>query len=1016
MTSNSETYELNKQQQECVNSIEGKYLVLAGPGTGKTTTLTCRIENMLKKGISEDKILCLTFTETGVNEMKSKLEKRLNTQNSCVNIYTYHGFCYDLIENNKEDFEIPDNFKVITASISRAFVKECIEELNPKAYRTERNDPYYYIDTISNGIQEIKKNRLTKTEYFNNLKNNPDWEPKLSKLYQEKEEKIEKGKNLAPTFLDKINKEEKRIAKAKELWSFYELYTDKMLKNNYVDFNDMINLVLDKFENHPEFLERVANNFEYIMVDEYQDTNKAQNDIVFALSKALKTQNIFVVGDDDQIIYRFQGANLDNIENFLTTFPDTKVICLTENHRSTQEILDVARELTKLDSNRIEDNEKFAQYNITKKLTAMNNKLPKNKVRCYKYVEPMQEYNEIVKEIEDIVNSDNCPKNPKNGEKKYSQIAILTRTNAELETFAQMLKDRNIPYELKEGKSIFTIKSSTVLYYYMQFLSNPELNSDKIFKYLLSKPFNINAKDYALIYSERSKKKSLIDTIRSIDANKFLEYKKIENFIKTFDYLTEYKTNEDLKNTVLKIGAKTGIFDYYLNSEINRTENIAGLKKLIDEADGFSQVYKAIGLEDFVEYLDIALQDDISIKTDKAPVELNAVQLSTYYSAKGKEYEYVYMPTLLSNKWESDSKSFKAKIPLSESKTEDELKEEKLSDRIKVMYVGMTRAKHTLRLSYVQSENGKAKKPSMLITNILDMCEKEPKPFEFDINSYWNEVSSAIIKREYDYAKDFAELIDSILVGQKYSPTSLNKYLKCPRQYLYGDILNLDSPSGNADAMHFGTAVHEACDFAVKQAINEHKYPTKEEFINKFITTLNSLSISTYEQREILKERGTKVLTLYYNQLCSTSLNTYMGAEETIELKIEEIPFKGKIDRIDKNEDGTFTIIDYKTGGAKSNRTICPNGEHEDYYNQIGFYKYIYEKSTGKKVKETKFIFPEEFDKNLTIEFTQEECNEIFERYKQAVKDIKSHKFEPTYDEKACQWCSYKDFCDMDIL
>ena len=101
MTSNSETYELNKQQQECVNSIEGKYLVLAGPGTGKTTTLTCRIENMLKKGISEDKILCLTFTETGVNEMKSKLEKRLNTQNSCVNIYTYHGFCYDLIENNK---------------------------------------------------------------------------------------------------------------------------------------------------------------------------------------------------------------------------------------------------------------------------------------------------------------------------------------------------------------------------------------------------------------------------------------------------------------------------------------------------------------------------------------------------------------------------------------------------------------------------------------------------------------------------------------------------------------------------------------------------------------------------------------------------------------------------------------------------------------------------------------------------------------------------------------------------
>ena len=1006
---------LNDKQQECMHT-EGKYLVIAGPGTGKTTTLTYRIESILKKGIPAEKILCLTFTDTGANEMKLKLEKKLDKLSSGVNIYTYHGFCYDLIENNKEDFEIPDNFKVITPSISRALIKECIEQINPKAYRTDRNDPYFYIDIILNGILEIKKNRLKKDEYFNNLKNNLDWEPKLNSLYEEKDEKIKNGKNLSPSFLDKISNEEKRIAKARELWDFYELYSEKMIKNSYVDFDDMINQVLEKFESHPNFLEKVANQYEYILVDEYQDTNKSQNEIIFSLCKALKSQNIFVVGDDDQIIYTFQGAKLDTIEKFLEEFPDTTVICLTDNHRSTQEILDVSRALTKFDSNRLEDNPKFKKYNISKDLIAQNIELPKNKVRCYKYVDTMQEYNEIVKEIEELVFSDKCPIDKLTKEKKYSEIAILTRSNAELETFAQMLKERNIPYELKEGKSIFTIKSSIVLYYYMQLLVNPELNSDKIFKYLLSKPFNINAKDYEVLYNEKSKNKSFIDTIRNIEPSKFLEPQKIEKFITTFDYLNEYKNNESLKNVVLEIGAKTGIFDYYLNSPINKTENIAGLKKIIDEADGFTQVYKAISLEDFVEYLDIALRDDISIKTDKAPVCLNAVQLSTYYSAKGKEYEYVYMPTLLSNKWESDSKSFRAKIPLAQYKTEEELKQEKISDRVNVMYVGMTRARHTLRLSYVQNENGKAKKPSALITNIQDMLEKEPQPFEFNVDSYWQEVSSSIIKREYDYAKEFSDLISEIIKTKNFSPTSLNKYLKCPRQYFYGDILNLDSPSGNADAMHYGTAIHEACDYAVKYALRNKTYPTKEEYINKFIETLNNLPLSEYSQRQILNERGQKALDSFYHQLCDISPSSYQGAEETIQLEIEGIPFKGKIDRIDKNEDGTFTIIDYKTGGAKSAKIICPEGEHEDYYNQIGFYKYLYEKYTGNKVSKTTFIFPEDYTKNLIIEFSENECNDIYKKYKQAVADIRSHKFEPTDDKKACQWCAFKDFCNMEII
>ena len=1009
----------NVKQQECIDNIAGKYLVLAGPGTGKTFTVVQRIKNMIEHGIEPEKILCLTFTEAAANEMLARLEKKLDKISTGVNIYTYHGFCYEIIENNAEDFELPDNMKIISDAVSRAFIKECIDEIKPKAFRTEKNDPYYYIDIIKRQIEEIKKYRLSKEDYFYNLDHNPDWKPKLSAMKTDLEEKLKQGKTKVKTLEGNILSLEKEIAKAIELWDFYELYADKMQKNKYIDFNDMISLVLGKFENNPAFLEKIANKYDYILVDEYQDTNKSQNDIVFNLAKAIRSENVFVVGDDDQIIYTFQGAKLDTIEKFLTEFPDTKVICLTENMRSTQTILDTSREICKQDYRRLESNEKFKKYNINKQLTSKNERLlSKDKpVRCYKYADSLQEYTEIVNEIDELIQSSDCPCD-ENGEKKLSEIAILSRTNAELETFAQMLKDRNIPFELKEGKNIFTIKSSIVLYFYMQMLVNPELHSDKIFKLLLAKPFSINPKDYEKLYNESSRHKSFIQTLNEINKNDFIEPDKINEFINTFNYLSEYKANESLKNTVLEIGAKTGIFHYYLNSGINKTENIAGLKKIIDEAAAFSEVNKTKGLEDFVDYLDIALADDIEIKTDKAPVPLNAVQLSTYYSAKGREFEYVYMPGLLSEKWESDTKSLRQKIPLSPAdyKDESELKEMKRSDRIKVMYVGMTRAKHTLRLSYPEKVNGKLKKPSEFIVNIQTMLEREKQPFTYDENSFWEEINRSIIKRDYDYEKEFCALVDNILKTKSFSPTSVNTYLKCPRQYLYNYILNLSSKSGNSDNANYGTAVHNACEFAVNFAKENQKYPDKQEFINRFKTELSNLPLSSYEQREILEQRGEKALSEYYVQLSSTPVSMLYSAEEKVTLEIDGVKFKGYIDRIDQNPDGSYTIYDYKTGKAKSDKIICPDGEHEDYYNQIGLYKYYYEKATGNKVKETTFIFPEDFTKNLTLDLTTEDCEAIENRFKQAIADIKSYKFKPSYDKNACKYCQYKEFCCLETV
>ena len=1015
----------NVKQQECIDNITGKWLVLAGPGTGKTFTIIERIKNMLSKGIKPEKILCLTFTDAAATEMKKRIEEELNVISCGVQIFTYHGFCCNIIEEFSEDFEIPSNYRVISDPISKAFIKECIDEINPKYYRTEKNDPYFYINKIKNQISSIKQNRLTKEKYFRNLKENPDWEQEVVRWQGIIDDVIEgRNKRYKKPPYDKRDDAIKKVERAKELWTFYELYQSKMNSQRYLDFNDMINMVLDKFENTPSFLYDIANRYEYIMVDEYQDTNKSQNEIVFALSHAIDSENVFVVGDDDQIIYRFQGAKLETIENYLREFPDTQIICLKENMRSTQSILDASRAVIAQDPLSLVNSHNFKDKDgnpIDKNLIAKNEKIiSKDKsVRFYKYADIMQEYTEIINEIEILINSEDCPKDKFN-EKLLSEIAILTRTNSEAQTFGEMLKIRNIPYELKDGKDIFTIPAVNILYFYIQFLINPEMYSYRIFELLVSKPFDIHPKDYQILYEEVSKGKTFIDVLRNIDKNRFTEPDRFENFLKTYDYLKEYMSKENIKNTILEIGAKTGIFNYYLNTEINRTESIAGIKKFLDEAQGFSEIYRTSFLEEFYKYLKSLMEDEERICTDKAPVTLNAVQLCTYHGSKGREFEYVYMPTLEAYKWESSSRSLKSDIPLdvSEYKTETELKEEvKPSDLTKLMYVAMTRAKHTLRMSYPEKVGTSVKKPTKYIVNIQEIFEHESEPFEYDEHSYWKQVNELLIKREYDYKQELKEFIDAKISDRSFSATSINKYLACPRQYFYDDILGFKTKDGNPNFLSYGSAIHKACEESMRFLMKNKTYPEKSIVIKWFKEELDKLPMDSYEQRKNFEVRGEKALDNYYCQITNTAPNQLYSQEEKINYVLEDgTKFYGIIDRIDKVEDGTFAIYDYKTGNNK-NSGIKLEGKHEDYYNQMAWYKYFYEQLTGNKVSITKFIYPEDFlSKNEGIKFSDEEIYEAVEKFKKAVARIKSHEFEPSYKENACKYCTYKDFCDMNRL
>ena len=1059
--------EPNKAQKECIyNTKNGKYLVIAGPGTGKTFTVTRKIKNMIEnEGVEPEKILCLTFSNTAAREMKTKIG-----ENNAVNVFTYHEFCLDIMEEFSDRFDIL-NLKIITDATKRTLIKECIDEIKPIAYNNDKNNPYQYSQNILDGIEEIKKNRVTKEDFFKNLQENPLWEKRIDELENLQKEKFTKGRK------EQIERLTKRIAQMKELWQFYELYTKKMTEMGYIDFFDMINMVLDKFEDeNSSLLEEIAYKYEYILVDEYQDTNKSQNDIVFNLAK--HCPNIFVVGDDDQIIYTFQGANLDTIENFLNQFPEVKVICLEENNRSTQTILDVSQELAKLQDDfckykaekvttkkekalyesmkvnlRICSNEKFKKLNITKNLKSPVTSPVYDKKKPVEFLAFEKEIDErayVVNRIKNLINSEQCPEN-------LSEIAILTRTNDELKQYEVYLKANGIPVEITGGKNIFDINSVNAMITYMQFLTNPEYYSDKLLSYLFMQPFHIDPRDYKTLTEFKSHHRTLTDNIHSLlekgiseeklktkleqllkansntiteDIKKLTENKfytiyneeKLKEFISTYEYLKNYITNENYANSLLEIGNKTGIFKHYLNDSINKVENIKGIQKLLAEADGYFAVNtdKENSFAQFVDYLTKMMESGIKINLDKEEKAQNAVQLSTYHSSKGREFEYVFMPTLTSIKWESNSSSYKDGIPLnSKGLTFEELEERqeqaKFLDNIKLLYVGMTRAKHTLVLTSVVTgeKNGKL---TWFVDKLKEKFEENKDyliyPEKLELTDF------EIPHTDYDYKKEFEEFIRNRF-QKSYSASSLNKYRKCPREYFYNYILDLKSDSGSRNNLVYGLAVHKAFEYTLNYAMNNKKYPTTEEAYEIFARTIDE---SACENPENLKQSGKdKIFSKgkYYEEKF-IKLADISALDTRAELKLDYttedgINFNGSIDRIDKNPDGTYSIYDYKTGTDSSG--INKTGVHSDYYYQIGFYKYLFKKQENVTTEiETRFLYPLIEEEVKPTEISDSDCEEIAKEFIEIVNRIHNLEFDRPDKCTNPQFCPYKSLCRMNVL
>ncbi len=1001
----------NKKQQECIDLLKGSIMVLAGPGTGKTFTVIERISHMLDFGIEPEKILCLTFSDAAAQEMKKRLSDKRPLDGMRVNACTYHSFCFDIIQNYPEFFEEYSTFQIINNTAKRSLIRRCIDELDTTYFKTDSGNKYHFAKEILNGIEDIKKNLIEKDEYFYNLENHPQWggaindvKAKIKQALNDKKRVLKKDENLLSAL-------EKKVGRARELWGFYECYSNYMHDEGYIDFTDMISLVIKKFKTTPVLLDIISKKYDYFLVDEYQDTNPAQNTLIFNLVDSKEEKNVFVVGDDDQIIYGFQGAQIDNLEIFLRKYPNTKVICLDENMRSTQSILDLSEQVVMQDEKRLENNPEFKKYEIKKHLSAKNpdlyDKNTKPILRIYEDLE--HEYSSIADEIETIVSS-----NPE----AAGKIAVLTKSNEELAEFAQLLRARNIPCDLKDGKSIFAVKSSILTIFYLKMLVNPQINSDKIFPLLLSPPFNININDYndILANSYLHKNRDFISDIYEMKDKNWVEPDKINKFISDYEYLNEVKNSQNIYSLLLEVVNKTGLLEYFANNNSDIEDNISALKKIVCEARDFYNSNKTATLDDFVEYLDDALENNTPILTEKSFPDSNSVKLITLHSSKGREFDYVFIPTLEQGKWESSrDDTIMPKIPLKRVIEEDEKKVLKNSEKLKLLFVGITRAKHKLYLSVPKKIAGKEKLLTTFISSVSDNYLQKEEVL-YTKNNYISELVKSI-KYEHDYKDDLQNFIRSSFETLSISPSMLNCYLNCPRQFLYNYILKLSSLNGVNDTLSYGNVVHKTIENFSKKSKAQASYLEIQDFLSEFKKQCAMTPFSARSARNEYLQKGEENLTKFYSYLTLTNLNTLYSTELNIETTLgSEIKINGKIDRLELCENGDFIIKDFKTGAAKNKYQIKEGGAYEHYLNQLRFYKLLVEKKFDKKVAQAHLVFVEQFDKNFAMDMNEDDNNLIVDKIKEVHANISSQKFEPTSDDSKCKYCDFKQMCKLNLL
>jgi len=963
---------LNDAQKEAVDTIEGPVMVIAGPGTGKTQILTLRIANiLLQTDTAPESILALTFTESGAKAMRERLRRYIGSRAYQIPIYTFHGFAQRLIKEYPDAYDRVIGGRPVSDLEKITLIESILDGGEVKILRPV-GAPTYYVSHILRMFGQMKQEYITPNDFAKIITKQ---EKELLGIEKVHEKGAHKGKVRG-----EYTKKEKSIAKNYELLHVYRQYEALLTDKNLYDFEDMIIETVKALSSQEDMLFDLQEKYQYVLADEHQDVNGSQNKILELLCAYHDSPNIFVVGDEKQAIYRFQGASLENFLYFGDIFKGTKTISLTQNYRSGQMVLDAAHSLVEVEDGPLKDLRVLLEAALVEKSEVTQ--------LCFSHqaVEDFWVISEIKKEIEKGVSPED--------------ITVIVRTNKEVETLAGALR--------KESVAVTASADGDVLKHPMTHAVQGLINAviaDKdegaLFAVLHGTYWGISINDLVKIASSRNYGTTLVSILSDKEKLAELKVQDIDAAHRVFEVIQEARKKEvhEAPHRVLEfLLQESGFLDHLMSEDA--FEGARVVRRLYDEIEELVLRDGVGTLREVSAMFTTRLEYHLPLNAPYIATDPHSVQVMTAHKSKGLEFNTVFIPHLGDGLWGGSIRRSYFEVPLTKHINESEL--DVVDDERRLLYVAMTRAKTTLHLSCADTNaDGKELTPTRLFDDMdsqyLLLKGTDAEDASFD-------PVASLLKKKEELKIDF-QLLTHLLSERGFSATSLNNYLRSPWDYFYRNVLRI--PETQASHMQFGTAIHNVMEKTTKHHTDKGLLPSDTEIKKMLETELNRLPVTKEEYVRLL-EKGLETLYPYLTH-AKESLPTKTKEELSLRVVLQtgipelpELPLTGKLDRLDIGEDGiAYRVVDYKTGKPKTRNVIEGKTANSDggYKRQLVFYALLlslydddrYKCNTGVLSfvePDAKGIIHEEV---FTI--TDEEVEDLQQEIITATKDIVSGEF-----------------------
>ncbi|MFA5164291.1 MAG: ATP-dependent DNA helicase [Candidatus Omnitrophota bacterium] len=1016
--------ELNAKQKLAAETLEGPVLVLAGPGTGKTELLSVRAANIIKsKKARPENILILTYTNAAAKAMKERLVKILGADAYNIETATFHSFANTVVLESDEAAEYIQERVQITD----------IEQIKLLEYILDNTDgidkirpfraPYAFEREISQRITELKREGVSPSRFA---------------------EIIEK------TSPDGAYIEEKHIERLSALVTVYKLYEEyKAGKNKALfddrgryDYDDMILFAVEAIRNEPELARALRSQYTYIMVDEFQDTNGAQMDLLFELLGSHAQgghpsgPNICCVGDDDQSIFRFQGASVANFRELKKRFPKLQEIPLEKNYRSTKEIISLSEKII---------NNLPVKERVHAKELAPEKDFKKKTIEFDEFTTETEELLFIARRIKEIAKKEEVP---------LDEVAVLVRQRDDILKIVDTFLRAGIPYATDGKEDIAGEKRVRQMLDVLYFAHTPDIEVEQKDAYL----YRILTADYMRIPMN-----DVLRFIADVRAKKYEQRKKGE--APTISMFSEYMgmslsprrmapaapaaalgtllyeaeskpVHAMLMQYIKDAGVMKFILDKYDDNDLLRIRDLRALTSFVNMVKEADIARPGLTLKEFIDELETRKAHGMPLQGELVTATQEGVRIYTAHGSKGLEFHTVFIPFCLEKKrWPKRPQGVSIPLPpevykSKEIPTDKEiLKQLDYYDETRLFYVASTRAKANLIYTASPTESAI---PSSYLSGVEVKGEDEKEE---------NLLKAALMtSNEQDPFIGTEKVLKDLVQDLSLNPTALNNYINCPRKYLYDDVLML--PSGKKQSLVFGNCAHKALEDTYNKFMKTGKFPDfaffKEAFKRELAHEAPEAAIKTACERQV------ETFKAWFKEESRLPVKP-LGLEKRLVVMLEDdLKFSGKYDKTEaiRGAEGRVRVVDYKTGepdkhvkginNSLAKKIPVSSDEFEGYLRQLIAYKLLFDndknESKGQKVKEGVLVFLDPVKESVakhdleagefmkkSVELTDDMVTALESAIKDVRRRIKKLDFsklpERVDDFKKCKGCDFDDIC-----